>query len=244
MLGVIKNGFTAVFDLFITDSPVNKYSNKLSIIVRGRGTIMSKILNKNLIDWIKNKNVLKSPRIEQAFLDVDRLDFVPEGFEDNAYLDVPIPISIDATTSQPSTIAFILELLNPEPGDKVLEIGTGSGYLTALLAEIVKDWGVISSMEIDPQLKVLAESNLKKYPYNNIRLISGDGKKGLISEGPFDKIVAGAEISEMPIAWKDQLTSEGTIVAPYNGRIIKAIKVPKAGFDHEEYAHFSFIKML
>src|SRR5207249_2549677 len=105
--------------------------------------------NTRLINEIKEKiTTLTSPRILKAFNKVDRIDFVPEDFEDNAYLDIPIPIPGAMTTSQPSTIAFMLSILDPHLGDKILEIGTGSGYVTALVAEIVGKHGQVFSIEV------------------------------------------------------------------------------------------------
>ncbi len=175
---------------------------------------------------------------------VDRIHFVPERWEDDAYLDIPVPIPGGMTTSQPSTIAFMLEILNPRPRDKILEIGTGSGYVTALLAEITGRRGKVFSVEALSELKEFAENNLKKLDYKNIRLYAGDGKNGLPDAAPFDKIISGAEVSEIPETWEDQLKKSGVIVTPFDNHILKATKISGDTFKEDTYPYFSFVKMI
>ena len=146
--------------------------------------------NKRFIEQLAQDGRIKNKTIANAFFKTDRVDFVPEGLKDEAYVDIPVPIFHGMTTSQPSTIAFMLEKLRPRKGDKVLEIGTGSGYLTALLAVLVGKNGKIFSVEYFPKLKEFAESNLRRYNFKNIKLLTGDGKNGLLEEATFDKIIS------------------------------------------------------
>lgn len=187
---------------------------------------------------------MKSPQIINAFRNVRRADFVPKEFKKEAYSNMPVPIPGNMTTSQPSTIAFMIELLEPAPGQRILEIGTGSGYLTALLAEITGNTGRVCSIEILPELKKFAESNLKKYAYQNIAQYLGSGKGGLPEEASFDKIISGAEIADIPDAWKDQLKIDGCIVTPSKGQILKAIKIRHKKFKLDRFPYYDFVKML
>lgn len=205
---------------------------------------MAKKENLVLIHQMKRSGALKSPRIVKAFSGVDRIDFVPEEFRDNAYLDVPVPIPGVMTTSQPSTIAFMLEILNPKAGDRILEIGTGSGYVTALLAELVGKRGEVHSIEALPELKDFAEKNLKKYKYRNIHLYLGDGKTGLPDKSPFDKIISGAEIAEIPDTWRAQLKYGGVIVTPSDNHVLRATKITEKDFQQNKYPYFKFIRMV
>ncbi|MEK7154285.1 MAG: protein-L-isoaspartate O-methyltransferase, partial [Patescibacteria group bacterium] len=145
---------------------------------------------------------------------------------------------------QPSTIAFMLEKLRPRKGERVLEIGTGSGYLTALLAALVGSRGEVFSVEYFPELKNFAEFNLRRYDFRNITLLTGDGKTGLPQKAPFDKIVSSAEVKEIPRAWEGQLKIGGSLLTPINSKIVLAKKVAKDKFDAEFFSAFSFVPLL
>jgi len=199
--------------------------------------------NAALIKSMREGGVLKSPHIIEAFERVKRIDFVPENFRDNAYLDIPIPLAEGMTTSQPSTIAFMLEKLQPGVGDRILEIGTGSGYQTALLAEITGESGAVHSIEIMPELNKFAENNLKKYKYKNITLYLKDGKKGVPEKAPFNKIISGAETAAIPNAWKKQLTIGGLIVTPFDHHVLKAVKISESKFKETKFPYFRFVKL-
>jgi len=196
-----------------------------------------------LLARMRKRGVLRSHRILKAFKRVNRIDFTPEEFKENAYLDVPIPIDAGMTTSQPSTIAFMLEALKPKRGDTILEIGTGSGYMTALLAYVVGAGGRVYSIELSPELHIFASNNLKKYDCRNVTLYLGDGKKGLPEKAPFQKIISAAEVSEVPAAWKEQIQVGGTIVTPLNGHLLKIDRISKDQFREHKYPHFEFVKM-
>jgi protein-L-isoaspartate(D-aspartate) O-methyltransferase len=200
--------------------------------------------NKKFIEQLVQDGRIKTKAIIGAFFKIDRIDFVPDDFKDEAYLDIPIPILSGMTTSQPSTIAFMLEKLQPRRGEKVLEIGTGSGYLTALLATLVGGRGRVFSIEYFPELKNFAGSNLRRYNFKNIMLLVGDGKNGFPQEAPFDKIVSSAEVKEIPRAWEGQLKIGGSLLAPINSKIVLAKKVAKDKFDAEFFSAFSFVPLL
>jgi protein-L-isoaspartate(D-aspartate) O-methyltransferase len=202
------------------------------------------ISNRKFIEQLIQEGRIKTKAISNAFFKVDRINFAPEEFKGEAYLDIPIPIYHGMTTSQPSTIAFMLEKLRPKKGDKVLEIGTGSGYLTALLAVLVGKNGKVFSVEYFPKLREFAESNLRHYNFKNIKLLTGDGKNGLLEEAPFDKIISSAEVKEIPRAWEEQLKIGGSILTPIDSKIVLAKKVAEDRFDAEFFSAFSFVPLL
>ena len=199
--------------------------------------------NHDLVQKLISDKTLTTPRIIDAFKAIDRKDFVLPETQDRAYEDRPLSIGYGATISQPTTVAIMLEKLQPEPGDKVMEIGTGSGYLTALLVQIVGDSGQIFSIEYIPELKELAGSNLKKYDFKNIKLLIGDGKIGLKKYRPFDRIISSASGKEVPKAWKEQIKINGRIVVPLGDNLVILDKVSKIKFKEEKIPGFVFVPL-
>jgi protein-L-isoaspartate(D-aspartate) O-methyltransferase len=142
---------------------------------------------------------------------VPRHVFVPEGSHGEAYEDHPLPIGEGQTISQPYIVALMSELLDLDGSEKVLEIGTGSGYQAAVLGELAKD---VLSMEIVPVLAERAEKQLKDMGYANIRVRCGDGYAGWPEEAPFDAIIVTAAPERIPEALVNQLKPGGRIVVP------------------------------
>ncbi len=202
------------------------------------------VSNKKFIEQLVREGRIKTKTIIDAFFKIDRINFVPNEFKGEAYFDIPVPIFSGMTTSQPSTIAFMLEKLQPRRGERVLEIGTGSGYLTALLAVLVGESGKVFSIEYFPELKNFAELNLRRYNFKNVTLLAGDGKNGIAGEAPFDKIVSSAETKEIPRAWEEQLKIGGSILTPIDSKIVLAKKVAEDKFDAEFFSAFSFVPLL
>ncbi len=199
---------------------------------------------KKFVEQLVQEGRIKTKAIINAFFKIDRINFVPEEIRGEAYFDIPVPIFSGMTTSQPSTIAFMLEKLQPQKGEKMLEVGTGSGYLTALLAMLVGKGGKVFSIEYFPELKKFAELNLRRYDFKNIMLLAGDGKNGIPGEAPFDKIVSSAETKEIPRAWEEQLKIGGSILTPIDSKIVLAKKVAKDKFNAEFFSAFSFVPLL
>ena len=142
--------------------------------------------------------------------------FVPQAYKESSYEDRPLPLIKNQTISQPYTVAYMLQELELKEGLKVLEIGTGSGYNAALIAEIVKP-GRLYTIEIVKELVKLAKDNLKKAKINNVRIIEGDGSKGYEKEAKYDRIVFTASAPEIPKPLKDQLKDNGIILGPVGG---------------------------
>ena len=136
-------------------------------------------------------------------------------------------------------------LLEPKIGEKILDIGSGSGWQTALLAHIVGIQGKVVSIERIPELKLLAEKNLGKYNFQNItKIVQGDGAQGFASEYPFDKIIAAASGKSLPAAWKNQLKINGRIVAPIGESIFVFKKESQNKFSEKQYFGFSFVPLI
>ncbi len=167
--------------------------------------------NSELVDYLVREGYIKTDRVKKAFLAVDRKEFVPPVYQGYAYVDEPLPIGHDQTISAPSIIAEMLEYLDIKPGSKVLEVGTGSGYVTALLAELAKP-GYVYSIEIVPELIVSARDRLKNY--NNVHVFVASGWIGLPEYAPYDRIYLGCAPDVLPTELLSQLKEEGKAILP------------------------------
>ena len=156
-----------------------------------------------------------APRVMAALRKVPREAFVADGMGDQAYANRPLPIGHGQTISQPYVVALMTDLVEPEAGDKVLEVGTGSGYQAAVLAELVDE---VHSIEIVEPLATTARQRLRRLGYDNVRVIHGDGYKGLPDEAPFDGIVVTAAAPEIPPPLEEQLAPGGRMVIPVGPR--------------------------
>lgn len=150
-------------------------------------------------------------RVVEAFEQVDRSDFVPPHAVAEAYGDRPVGLPEGQTTSQPSLIARMIEAARPQPSHRVLEVGTGYGFQTALLARLVQR---VVSIERFGALADAARMNLAQAGIENVHVIVGDGWEGVPEEAPFDSIVVSAAASEVPIALEEQLAEGGRLVIP------------------------------
>jgi len=207
-----------------------------------------------LIDSLIKEGWLKTPRLIDAFLKIKREDFLPEDMKNLAELNEALPIGYSQTISQPLVVAFMLEQLQPEPGDKILDIGSGSGWTTALLAEIVGEKGEIIAIEIIPELMDFGRKNVAKYNFiekKRVEFICTDGSKGYpdiksradLTEG-FDGILTSASAKEVPKPWKKQLKIGGRIVAPVGNSIWLLIKKSANDFEEIEYPGFVFVPLV
>lgn len=163
-----------------------------------------------------------SPRVVEAFRRLDRADFVPGGERAWAYDDRPVPLPRSQTTSQPSLIASMVDAAGIEPGDKVLEVGTGYGFQTALIASLAKE---VVSVELYPELAEAAEANLRAAGFDNVTVVVGDGWKGYAAGAPYDAIVVSAAASSVPDALAAQLAEGGTLVIPVARRLADEVVV-------------------
>lgn len=197
-----------------------------------------------LVDDMISSNMLKSPLIIDAFRTIDRKYFVPEEYEDAAYADMPLPIGDYQTISQPSTVAFMLERLDPKHGNKVLDIGSGSGWTTALLCYMVGDKGSVIGLERVESLVEQGSNNLSKFRFvTDCRIERAGDKLGLPGE-QFDRILVSAAADEIPEALFAQLKIGGILVIPIRESIFKFTKVSETDVKKEEFYGFVFVPLI
>ena len=169
----------------------------------------------NLVKHLKNMGYIKSKAIEQAMLKVKREQFVWDRYKADAYADTPLPIPGGVTISAPHMHAIFMSALKLKQGDKVLEIGAGSGILLAYMKEVVGPNGKVYGIEIIPETYEFAKHNLQRARYEKkVKLLLGDGSKGLPKYAPYDKIIASASAPKIPKPWVEQLKTGGIIVTP------------------------------
>jgi protein-L-isoaspartate(D-aspartate) O-methyltransferase len=205
----------------------------------------------HLINQLIQEGYLKTLPIIEAFRKIKREDFVPEDLKNEADINAPLPIGYGATISQPLTVAFMLELLQPAPGDRILDIGSGSGWQTAMLAYIVGNppagGGRVFAIERIPELVEFGKNNVAKYNFIEkgiVEFVCDDGAMGFKEKAPFNKIIAAASAEEIPVAWKEQLKIGGRLVTPVKSSIWLLIKKSQAEFEEQEFPGFAFVPLI
>lgn len=180
----------------------------------------------------------------EAFKATKREEFIPTEFQSFAYQDTALPILRGKTISQPTTVMLMTHALELKQGENVFEVGTGSGYQTALLAKIVGVNGKVISCEVIPELVSYARENLKKAGITNASVFEEDGSKGFLSEAPFDKIIITAASLEFPKQLIEQLNVGGIIVGPVGNKeeqeMVKGIKLNNGKLALEFLGQFLF----
>jgi protein-L-isoaspartate(D-aspartate) O-methyltransferase len=168
-------------------------------------------LRERMIDRQIAARGLDDPRLLAAFREVPREDFISGDYADYAYQDSPLPIESGQTISQPYIVALTIDAAGIKPGDKVLEVGAGSGYAAAVIGQIA---GEVVAVERHPELVAIAQKRIRQLGYRNVRIVEGDGTLGWPEGAPFDAIVAAASGSHVPQSWIAQLKPGGRIVMP------------------------------
>ncbi len=198
---------------------------------------------RNMVEYQIKARGIKDKRVLSAMLKVPRHLFVPEEMKDLAYRDEPLPIGYSQTISQPYIVAYMTEALKLRPEDKVLEIGTGSGYQTAILAELVRE---VYTIEIIPELSQRAEETLKSLGYTNIEFLIGDGSRGWPEKAPFDAILVSAAPAEVPPALVDQLQINGRLILPVgtDSQELVLIKKTKKGLEKTSLIGVRFVPLI
>lgn len=203
---------------------------------------MSRLVN----NLIKN-GYLKSDNIIEAFSKIRRVAFVPDDLASVVEEDIPLPIGHGQTISQPLTVAFMLELLKPQAGENILDVGSGSGWTTALLSQIVGEKGSVTSLEIIEELCELGKKNTDKYDFVKRGIAQFhclDANQGYPKNAPYDKILVSAVATEIPTKIKEQLKVGGIIVIPINNAICYMEKRENEIFYEEKFPGFSFVPLV
>jgi len=188
---------------------------------------------------------IHDPKVLNAFMKVQRHVFMEEALRDRAYEDYPMPIGEGQTISQPYTVAFMTEALELKGTEKVLEIGSGSGYQTAILLEIVKQ---VFCIERIASLARKAQKTLESLGYSGFLLRVGDGTKGWPEYAPFDAILVAAASPRVPRSLKDQLAVGGRIVIPVGDRYVQSMmqvtRVDENTFKEKDFGSFRFVGLI
>ncbi len=200
--------------------------------------------NKELIERLKNRGVLNSKEIEKAFLCIDRKEFVLPEYYNLAYNDQAFPIGHGQTISQPYTVAFLLKLLQAQKGEKILDIGSGSGWTTALLSQIVGKRGFVYGVDIIPELVEFGQKNISKFKIKNANIQLVNKKQlGLSKEAPFDKILISASAEKFPEELLSQIKIGGVIILPILYSVFRITKISKTKTKKEEFPDFIFVPL-
>jgi protein-L-isoaspartate(D-aspartate) O-methyltransferase len=200
----------------------------------------------NLVRHLCGSGVLRTPALIDAFIAVDRSRFVPEEVRQRAFEDTALPIGYGATISQPTTVAFMLELLAPAAGHRVLDVGAGSCWQAALLAHVVGDTGKVFAIERVPEVCEMCRRNIGGSP-SNITITLANGSAGLPSEAPFDRIIVGAGAKHLPRALVSQLAVGGRLVVPVGDEVqdvTLVIRLSANEYDEERYPGFVFVPLV
>jgi protein-L-isoaspartate(D-aspartate) O-methyltransferase len=188
-------------------------------------------LRDRLVDSLLRKGYVVTPAVESALRKVPREEFLPAKLKGDAYVDSPMPIGEGQTISAPHMVAIMAEKLDLMPGNKVLEIGAGSGYHAAVVAEMVRPEGHVFTVERIASLAKFAEDNLGRAGYgDSVSVIVADGSKGLPEEAPFDRIFVACGAPDVPSPLLDQLADGGKMLVPVGGRLYQdLVKVERRG---------------
>lgn len=183
--------------------------------------------NDELIQSLVDLGALRTPKIIDAFRQVDRQRFVPPTEMARAYDDIPLPLGYGATISQPYTVAIMIELLQPQPGERCLDVGAGSGWTAALLATLVGIEGSVIAIERLPQLQPMATAGLQYFALPQLSYRIGDASQGFVAAAPYDVIHVAAATARIPAALPAQLALGGRCVLPVGTNVQDLVLLTK-----------------
>lgn len=182
--------------------------------------------------------------VKQAFKKINRRDFVPADLQTQAHVDAPLPIGFGQTISQPMTVRLMLEWLAAQPGDKVLDVGSGSGWTTALLSHIVGSKGEVFAVERIPELVVFGRENCAKVGVKNAQFFQASGVYGLPEQSPYERILVSAAAEKLPEELLDQLTVGGKLVIPVQHDILEITKTSARDYEVNVHSGFVFVPLI
>ena len=201
-------------------------------------------LRNEMVDYQIAARGIRDPRVLAAMREIPRHLFVPVQIRSSSYDDSPLPIGEGQTISQPFIVAFMTELLEPAAGDRVLEIGSGSGYQAAILSRLVAS---VTSIERLPGVAALAGKNLAAVSAGNVKVVVGDGTLGWKEDAPYNGILVTAAAPSVPPALIEQLAEGGRLVAPVGDRDIQQlVKMTRKGgrIGEERYGGVRFVPLI
>jgi protein-L-isoaspartate(D-aspartate) O-methyltransferase len=200
----------------------------------------------DLINFLKNMKFLTDNNVESAFRNIPRHEFILSSELDRAYYNEPLPIMKNQTISQPGVVSRMSEWLDVKDRQNILEIGTGSGWQTAILSCLVGT-GIVYSIEIHPELEKFARKNLEKFCLDNVNVILGDGSVGYPKASPYDRIIITAACMEIPLPLLDQLSDNGLIIAPVGDTsqsLVLLKKTSKGIIEIKNESNYVFVPLL
>lgn len=210
------------------------------------------VLREKLVSDLRERGLIESDAVAAAFLRVPREAFVPQVWPGALYRDVAIGTKFSrlgrgvSSSSEPGIMARMLEMLHPEPAQNVLEVGAGTGYNAALLQELAGPRGHVTSIEYQTDVAAEAAAHLKQAGYGDVAVVGGDGALGWAGHAPFDRIIVTAACRNIPVAWWEQLKSDGVLVLPFRRGAVQAVfslQRKEYGFEGERTAAGSFMVM-
>ena len=193
---------------------------------------------------VYNVGMVDDDSIDKAFREVKRSNFLPKSEKSLADLDTALYIGYGQTISQPTTVRMMLEWLDAQPGDKVLDVGSGSGWSTALLANIVWPKGMVYAVERVPELVEFGRHNCQTSGITNAKFYKAGDIIGLPEYAPFDRILVSADASELPDELMDQLKIGGKTVIPIHDIIYEVTKLSKIKNDIKKHPYFIFVPLI
>ncbi len=192
----------------------------------------------------ERRNVSSVDRIEEAFRTVRRANFVTPELREEADVDAPLPIGFGQTISQPTTVKFMLSWLGAMPGDEVLDVGSGSGWTTALLAHIVGPQGVVYAVERIPQLVEFGRENCHRLGIENVFFFQAGRECGLREHAPYARILVSASAQKLPVGLLNQLTITGRMVIPVKYDILEITKTAEDEYRTRSHPGFAFVPLV